>query len=121
MGNKRNTNNDTEQVLNSLDGIRRATAQPYLFTRVMARLTKNTTLTRWEKIASLFSKPAYAFATISLFLLINVAVLFHFSATTLSSSTPAQDNSAVVSDNEYNLSVSSLYDINPEQNDIAQK
>ncbi|HWC52850.1 MAG TPA: hypothetical protein VG676_04620 [Chitinophagaceae bacterium] len=117
MNNKTDINPKTEEILNSLDGIRQATAQPFLYTRVMARLTKETTSTRWEKIASLFSKPAFAIATIALFLLINAAVVFHFST----KATTTQDESAVVSDNEYNLSVSSLYDLNPEQNDIAQK
>ncbi|HVT84805.1 MAG TPA: hypothetical protein VHD35_06365 [Chitinophagaceae bacterium] len=118
MSNKTDINSKTEEILNSLDGIRRATPQPFLHTRVMARLTKDATSTLWEKMASLISRPAFAIATIALFLLINVAVVFHFSAKT---STNTQDESAIVSDNEYNLSVSSLYDINPEQNDIAQK
>lgn len=118
MNNKTGITPKTEEILNSLDGIRRATPQPFLHTRVMARLTKDATATRWEKMASLISKPAFAIATIALFLLINIAVVFHFSAKT---ATSTQDESAVVSDNDYNLSVSSLYDINPEQNDIAQK
>jgi hypothetical protein len=118
MNNKTDINPKTEEILNSLDGISRATAQPFLHTRVMAHLTKETTSTRWEKMASLISRPSVAFAAIALFLLINAAVVFHFSTTTAST---AQNEPAVVSDNEYSLSVSSLYDINPEQNDIAQK
>lgn len=118
MNNKTDINPKTEEILNSLDGIGRATPQPFLYTRVMARLTKDATSTHWERMASLVSRPAFAIATIALFLLINVAVVFHFSTKT---ATSTQDESAVVSDNEYNLSVSSLYDINPEQNDIAQK
>ena len=118
MSKRSEINKKTEDILNSLDGIRRASAQPFLYTRVMARLSRNTT-TGWERMASLISRPAVAFAAITLFLLINAAVVFHFSTTTTAST--AQDESAVVSDNEYSLSVSSLYDINPEQNDVAQK
>ncbi len=117
MSKRSEINAKTEEVLNSLDGIRRAPGQPFLYTRVMARLSNNTT-TLWEKLASLISRPAVAFAAIALFLLINAAVVFHFSTTTASTT---QDESAVVSDNEYSLSVSSLYDINLEQNDVAQK
>lgn len=76
----------------------------------MARLTKNTT-SGWEKIAFLISRPAVAFAAIALFLLINAAVLFHFSSNTNSIK---QEEPVVASGNDYNLSVSSLYDINPE-------
>lgn len=110
MNKKTDINPRAEEILNSLNGIHRATGQPYLYTRVMARINKNTT-TRWEKTASLISRPAVAFAAIALFLLINAAVLFHF---TLNTNSIKQDDSVVVSGNDYNLSVSSLYDINPE-------
>lgn len=118
MSTKTDIGSKMEEVLNSLGGIRRATPRPFLYTRIMARISKDATTTRWEKMASYISKPSYAFATIVLFLLINVAVIFHFSANT---KPVARDNTTVVSDNEYSLSVSSLYDINPDQNDLASK
>lgn len=110
MNKKTDINPKTEEILNSLNGVRRATGQPFLYTRVMARINKNTS-TGWEKMALLISRPAVAFAAIALFLLINAAVLFHFSSNINSGK---QEESVVASGNDYNLSVSSLYDINPE-------
>lgn len=117
MVNKTDINNQTEKILESLDGIRRASPQPFFYTRLIGRMQMKTT-SLWEKMASIISKPTIAIAMIALFLLINITVIFHFSSNPAST---GQNDSAVISDNEYSLSVSSLYDINPEQNDIAQK
>ncbi|MCC7401921.1 MAG: hypothetical protein IT214_10605 [Chitinophagaceae bacterium] len=102
----------TEKILDSLDNIKRASPKAFLHTRIMARLTKNRTDNRWERVTLFISKPAFAVATFALFILINIAVIFHFSGNTASAL--RNDSASVMSDNEYNLSVSSLYDINPE-------
>lgn len=119
MNDKSDHKMKTDDILNSLDGVQRATPRPYLHTRIMARLNRNNT--GWERMATLISKPVVAFATIALFLLVNVAVLYHLSATATTTTVSQDSTTPLVSDNEYNLSVSSLYDINPSQNDVAQK
>jgi hypothetical protein len=112
--------NDIEKLVNetldSLNGMQKAEPRPFLFTRIMARMNQKEE-TIWEKIASLVSKPAVAFATVLLFLAINAIVLFSVSG---GDSTPEQEP-ALVADSDYGLSVSSMYDINPEQNDLVQK
>ena len=105
-----------EDILNSLDDVRRAEANPFFYTRLMAKI--NGRDSRWEKLASLISKPAFAIAVVVLFLVINFAVLYGSSS---NASSASQDTSSLAVENDYGLSVSSLYDINPEQNDIAQK
>ena len=107
---------NAEEILNSLDGIHRAQPQPYFYTRLMAKWDnpKN----GWEKVASFISKPAFAILAIALFLIINVAILYNSSSNATSSS---QEESSLAVENDYGLSVPSLYDINPDQSDIAQK
>lgn len=66
-----------EDALNSLDGIQRAEPQPWLFTRVKARLLKEEEKTRWETISSFLSKPAVAIAGLFLILGLNGVLLFN--------------------------------------------
>lgn len=107
---------NTDEILKSFDGIRRAVPRPYFFTRVMARWNRKDS--GWEKIAAFISRPVFAVATIALFLCVNFFILYNSS---LHATPVAQDESSLSAENDYGLSVSSLYDINPEQNDIAQK
>jgi len=62
------------EVLASIDGMERAKSNPFLFTRILARVEKK--VGAWEKAASLLSKPAFAFATVFVFVAINATVLF---------------------------------------------
>ena len=116
MQNKADIQRLIDETLESLEGIQKAEPRPFLFTRVMARINKEEN-SAWEKLASLISRPAIAFATVILFLLINAFVIYRVSGSSIQDT---QDNS-VMAGNDFGLSVSSLYDINPEQNDIAQK
>ena len=115
MNNKPDNKPNTEEILNSLEGIHRASPRPFFYTRVMAQLDQSS---RWEKIASLISRPAFAMAVIVLFLFINSVILY--SSSSRATSAP-QDESSLAIENDYELSIPSLYDINPEQSDIAQK
>jgi hypothetical protein len=104
------------ETLGSLDGIQKAEPKPFMFTRIMARVNQKEE-TIWEKLASLVSNPAVAFATVILFIAINAFVLFN-----VSGDSPSEvQEPALVADSDFGLSVSSMYDINPEQNDLVQK
>ena len=46
-----------EQTLNSLDGIQRASPQPWLFSRIKGRLMQQDDKTVWGVIGSFLSKP----------------------------------------------------------------
>lgn len=65
----------TEDVLGSLEGIRRAEPSPFLFTRIQARMSRER-----ETPESVFyrfiSKPSFALSLAFLFLFINGYVLF---------------------------------------------
>ena len=105
-----------DKVLESLDGLQRAEPNPFLYTRVMARINREHDST-WEKIANLFSRPVMAFATVILFVVINAVVLFKVSE----DSSPTTQEPALMAGNDFGLSVTTFYDINPEQNDVVQK
>jgi 1-acyl-sn-glycerol-3-phosphate acyltransferase len=106
-----------DETLGSLDGLQKAAPQPYLFTRVMARMQREEN-TIWEKMASLISRPVVVFAMVILFLVINVAVFLQVSG---SGESPVAEEPVLMAGNDYGLTVSSLYDLNPEQNDVVKK
>ena len=68
-----------EETLNSLDGIQRATPQPWLFSRVKARLIREEAEERtvWGTIGSFLSKPVVAIAGLCLILILNGFLLFN--------------------------------------------
>ncbi|MCU0388443.1 MAG: hypothetical protein MUE71_07545 [Chitinophagaceae bacterium] len=75
--NHKHMNKDAERwaddALNSLDGMSRATANPFLYTKIVARIEANAG--GWENAARLISRPAFALASLAIFLVINIAVI----------------------------------------------
>jgi hypothetical protein len=61
-----------QEALDSLDGLPRATANPYLFTRIQARLQEQNS--PWEKLAGFIARPAFAVAIVLMFLSANLYV-----------------------------------------------
>ena len=63
-----------EDALDSLAGINRASANPYLFTRIQQRLANKVeeAPSSWERVAGLLGKPALAFTVVALFLSLNM-------------------------------------------------
>lgn len=59
-----------DRVLNSLDGMERAQPQPWFYTRLKTRLSKEET-TAWEYISRLLSRPVVAVTSLCLVLLMN--------------------------------------------------
>lgn len=52
------SNNEIERILNSLDGISRADARPFMHTRVMANLREENSF--WSKAVDFLGRPAVA-------------------------------------------------------------
>jgi hypothetical protein len=76
MNNERNNKKEAwiEDVLSSVDGLQRVPSNPFLYTRIHARIREaNST---WERTARFITKPAFAFAIILVILIINVWVAF---------------------------------------------
>ncbi len=106
---KRKTGIDekVEDALNSLEGIERSVPQPWFYTRVKARLERDESTT-WSSIGSFLSKPAVAFATLGLILVLNGFFLFGHTTTPVSGATVIQNE--LSTDNEYVLASSSSYE-----------
>ena len=95
---------EVEKTLQSLDGVKRAEANPYLFTRIKARMQQNTP---WERISSFVSRPVIAFATLLLIMAINAIVVF---GTGKNESTGTGEIAVTDIADEYNSSATTIYD-----------
>jgi hypothetical protein len=73
-----------EKTINSLDGIERAKSNPFMYTRIQARL-QDTDNSQWGAAARILNRPVFALATLVFVILIN-ALFF------LQSNEPAQVN-----------------------------
>jgi len=109
MLDKRDIEQRIEDTLNSLDGISRAEANPFIHTRIQARLKrpKNTV----ERLVLFAGKPAFAFLVLLIVISTNVMVILQGSD---EPSAKQQQSQFVVAD-EYSNNVQTLYDYeNPE-------
>jgi hypothetical protein len=68
-----------EEALDSLDGIQRATPQPWLFSRIKARLNREEAEeeTVWGNLGSFLSKPGVVVAGLCLIMAFNGVLLFN--------------------------------------------
>lgn len=98
----------TDGVLNSLDGLQKASPGAFFFTRVQARLQQQET-SSWGKMALFMAKPAVAFATLGLIFLLNAAALFYQHSVPVGA-----DQAEQVNAEDYNttLAANSYYDDN---------
>lgn len=64
-----------DQVLESLNGINKAAAPPFLYIRVVARLDRIHT-SAWAKITMILSRPVVAFACVCMIILLNLFAVF---------------------------------------------
>ena len=69
-----------ESALNSLDDATRVGPGPFFFTRVQARLSRNSR-TAWEKASGFLAQPAIAFSVICLIITLNTLVIFQTNTT----------------------------------------
>jgi hypothetical protein len=94
-----------DEVMHSLDGIKRASPGPFFFTRLEARMQNERNI--WVKLSSLVARPVVAFSCICLLIVINVMVIF------LSGNTgrySAQQGNELAAADEYSQLTSTLYE-----------
>ncbi|MGC4233499.1 MAG: hypothetical protein QM594_11020 [Niabella sp.] len=65
---------EIDDILSSLDGISRADARPFMYTRVMARIREENTFL--ARAVGFFARPVVAFACLSAVLAANVYTVF---------------------------------------------
>ena len=110
MRGKQQIQQEVDKTLNSLEGIQRATANPYLFTRIKASLQKEEK-SYWTKAFIFISKPAVAVTAVVIAIFINAAVFFESGTKTNQTSQESEQLFA----SEYNLSSDSIYDATIDQ------
>lgn len=93
-------------VLESLDGIQRATPQPYFYTRLRTRISREEG--SWGTIARIISRPLFALSMIAVVLFVNAWILLKDGR-----AIPQPANAFQVATDlpeEYNVAVTSFYD-----------
>lgn len=98
-----NKKENIDAVLDSLEGIERATPGAFFFTRVSARL-QHEQKSPWQEMARLIARPAVAISGLCLVLLINVWVVV-----TGSEEQASIQNPEMVLADEYAVTSSNLY------------
>jgi hypothetical protein len=93
-----------DEAMDSILDIGQATPQPFFYTRLMARIQSQEN--GWEKISKLISRPAVAFITVSMVLMLNIYVAFNETAT-LPTGSPEISEVATADD----LGTNTFYDI----------
>lgn len=105
MNKQEHINKQVEEALNSVEDIDRATAKPYLFTRIQARMSKGKESV-WEKAGWFIARPAVAFTGLCMILLFNAMVLLY--------NKPADANTAEqtvqAQTDEFSYTVATIYD-----------
>lgn len=98
-------NKKVDEIMQSIDGIKRAAPRPFLFTRLEARMQNERNV--WNKLSSFVARPVIAFACICFVLIINAMVVL-FSGTPANSL--AQQGSELATADEYSQVSYNLYD-----------
>ena len=93
-----------EETINSLDGLSRAKANPFLFTRVEARLRQGSK-SAWDQAVAFISRPAVALAMLGLVILSNAVAMWQTRSEDL-----VTDQAQLALSEEYNISVTAFYE-----------
>lgn len=98
---------EIEKTLGSIDGVSRAAANPFLYTRIRAKLDKQQNI--WAKTIGFITRPAFAVLIIVLVLSANVVTLYSSRTPSQSSASQAANTSSDLPA-EYDLAVNTFYD-----------
>jgi hypothetical protein len=114
MNKQEQINKLVEEALGSVDDAQRAEPKPYLFTRINARINKETS-SIWEKAGWLITRPAVAFTGLCMIVLLNVLVIM---SNKTSDSTSYAEQTAQTPGDELSYTTATIYDIdNTQPND----
>lgn len=97
-----------DDILNSLDGLQKASPGPYFFTRLQARM-QNSKTDIWDRLGLIISKPAVVAFAIACILFTNAWVLVRQMPSTQPTSTADATAEVTIAD-EYNMTIATVYD-----------
>jgi hypothetical protein len=100
-----------DDAIDSINGIVRAEAPPFFYTRLQARLLKQEESSSVPRFIGLLTKPVFSVATLSLFVLLNLLAIKSITKEKkeMPTASPSADASLKNFEQEYDLSVSTLY------------
>jgi hypothetical protein len=107
MKQKHEIEQQVDETLRSLDQVERAKANPFLFTRVQARLSASPK-TIWETLTSYLSKPVIAMAMLCMVILTNAAVVYWQAGP--DDMVAVNDQQQLALTEEYHITVASIYE-----------
>jgi hypothetical protein len=111
MNETKNTAKKVEAALGSLDGLQTASPGPFFFTRVQARLQKQSS-SGWESVTSFITRPAIALSGLCIIIMLNAVAFYLRPESTGSATTVASEQG--YADEYRGLATNFLYDENPE-------
>lgn len=122
MTQKEKIGQEIEKTLESFNGIQRAQSNPYLFTRIKARMSKRTS-GAWERTFSFVSKPLVALAVLALVMAMNGWSYYGNSASPSSGPLISEETANLPEfENEYSMITSTdSYDYENVNNDELSK
>lgn len=109
MINDENINRQIEEVLNSFDGIKRASPKPYLLTRINARLG-NQAKNFWDNAAIFMSRPVVMVLGLCLILTINLTVFLQ-NKSSANNTVAERTVNTVVEEDEYSTTFATIDNI----------
>lgn len=71
---KDNIDRKIEKAMQSIDHIERASPRPFFFTRLEARMLRESDT--WMRVSTFFTRPAIAFASVCVVVLLNLFVIY---------------------------------------------
>ena len=77
MAKREFTDAELDAILNSLDGLEKASPRPYFYTRLMSKMHSTDENNQWSRAMQFISKPVFALGMTLIFLLINGYILFN--------------------------------------------
>jgi hypothetical protein len=94
-----------DEVIHSLDNIKKASPRPFLFTRLEARMQNEKNI--WVKLSSFVARPVIAFTCMCFVLIINTMVIFLLNG---SGNSLGQSANELATADEYSQVSSTLYE-----------
>ncbi len=102
---QKNINHKIQETLDSLEGIEKASARPFFFTRLEARMNNEKNI--WGRVSSFFARPVIAFACICFIIMANAAVIF---SSEKSNAVNAGQNDEIATVDEYSQVSSNFFE-----------
>lgn len=103
------TQEKVEAVLNSLNNMSQAEMPPFFYTRLVAKMERQQAPTWWQMLLLNLTKPAFAVVTLSLFVVLNITAITTVLKDNRQTNYTTESNTIQGFAQEYNLSVSTVY------------